>query len=148
MMFAFTVFWAYIAFSQYMLYWYGNIPEETGWYLRRQETFTWGAWGFFLIFGHFAVPFLFLLSRHVKRRRATLAIGAVWLLVVHWADLYYIVMPQLNDGLVHPFRMLDVTIFLAMGGVYVASTALFLRRHSLIASKDPKLREALAFHNV
>ncbi len=148
MMFAFTVFWAYIAFSQYMLYWYANIPEETGWFLRRQAIFTWGAWGFFLVFGHFVVPFLFLLSRHVKRRRATLAIGASWMLIVHWCDLYYLVMPQVNDGLVFPFSMLDVTIFIAMGGVYLASTAWILRRNKLLAVNDPKLPEALAFHNV
>lgn len=148
MVFAFTVFWAYVAFSQYMLYWYANIPEETGWYLRRQEIFGWGAWGFFLLFGHFAVPFLFLLSRHVKRRRATLAIGCAWMLVVHWCDLYYLVMPQISDGKEFPFTMLDVTIFLAMGGVYLASTAWWLRQHALIPVKDPKLPEALAFHNV
>jgi hypothetical protein len=148
MMFAFTVFWAYIAFSQYMLYWYANIPEETAWFLRRQQIPEWGAWGFFLIFGHFAVPFLFLLSRHVKRRRATLALGAAWMLVVQWCDLYYIVMPQLGDGRVFPFSLVDVTIFLAMGGVYLATTAFFLRRHPLLAVRDPRLPEALAFHNV
>jgi hypothetical protein len=148
MMFAFTVFWAYIAFSQYMLYWYSNIPEETGWYLRRQEIFAWGAWGFFLVLGHFAVPFLFLLSRHVKRRRATLALGASWMLVVHWCDLYYLVMPNLNHGLEFPFTMLDVTIFLAMGGVFLAATAWLLGRSPLLALRDPKLPEALAFHNV
>jgi len=148
MIFAFTVFWAYIAFSQYMLYWYSNIPEETGWYLRRQQIFGWGAWGFFLLFGHFVVPFLYLLSRHVKRRRATLALGAAWMLVVHWCDMYYLVMPNLNHGLVFPFTMLDVTIFLAMGGVFLASTAWILGRSPLIALRDPKLPEALAFHNV
>jgi len=148
MIFAFTVFWAYIAFSQYMLYWYSNIPEETGWYLRRQQTFGWGAWGFFLLFGHFVVPFLFLLSRHVKRRSATLALGAAWMLVVHWCDLYYLVMPNLHHGLEFPFTMLDVTVFLAMGGVYLASTAWNLGRSPLLAMRDPKLPEALAFHNV
>lgn len=148
MIFAFTIFWAYIAFSQYMLYWYANIPEETGWFLRRQESFTWGAWGFMLIFGHFAVPFLFLLSKHVKRRRATLALGAGWVLVMHWCDLYYLVMPQVSNGEVFPFRMLDVTMFLAMAGVYLASTAWILSRHPLVAVRDPRLHESLAFHNV
>jgi hypothetical protein len=131
-----------------MLYWYSNIPEETGWYLRRQQIFGWGAWGFFLLFGHFVVPFLFLLSRHVKRRRGTLALGAAWMLVVHWCDLYYLVMPNLGHGLEFPFSMLDVTVFLAMGGVYIASTAWNLGRSPLLALRDPKLPEALAFHNV
>ena len=147
MVFAFTVFWAYVAFSQYMLYWYANIPEETGWFLRRQEIFSWGAWGFFLVFGHFVVPFLFLLSKHVKRRKTTLAIGASWMLIVHWCDLYYIVMPQLFDGLVFPFHLLDVSLFLTLGGIYLCTTAWFLKRHSLVAVKDPRLPEALAFHN-
>ena len=147
MVFAFTVFWAYVAFSQYMLYWYGNIPEETAWYLRRQEIFTWGAWGFFLVFGHFAIPFLFMLSKHVKRKKTTLAIGASWVLIVHWCDLYYIVMPQLLDGKEFPFHMMDVTIFLTVGGIYLVSTSWFLGRSSLLAKKDPRLPEALAFHN-
>ena len=147
MVFAFTVFWAYVAFSQYMLYWYANIPEETSWYLRRQEIFTWGAWGFFLVFGHFAIPFLFMLSKHVKRKKATLALGASWVLLVHWCDLYYIVMPQLLDGKEFPFHMMDVTIFLTVGGVYLVSTAWLLGRSSLLAKKDPRLPEALAFHN-
>jgi hypothetical protein len=147
MVFAFTIFWAYVAFSQYMLYWYGNIPEETGWYLRRQTTFTWGAWGFFLVFGHFAVPFLFLLSKHVKRRKTTLAVGAIWMLLVHWCDLYYLVMPQLMSGSEFPFQMIDVTIFLAMTGLYLITTAWFLGRAPLLAKCDSKLPEALAFHN-
>ena len=147
MVFAFTVFWAYIGFSQYMLYWYGNVPEETSWYLRRQAIPAWGIWGFFLVFGHFVAPFLFMLSKHVKRKRTTLAIGASWVLIVHWCDLYYLVMPQLHDGQKFPFQLMDVTIFLTMGGVYIASTAWFLRGHSLLAKKDPRLHEALAFHN-
>ena len=73
--FGFIVFWAYIAFSQYMLIWYANLPEETGWYERRQE----GAWmwaSLVLLVGHFFVPFLFLMSKHVKRRKGLLAAGA------------------------------------------------------------------------
>ena len=147
MVFAFTVFWAYVAFSQYMLIWYANIPEETGWYGRRQITFEWGAFGFFLIFGHFVVPFLFLLSKHVKRRKTTLAIGSAWMLIVHWCDLYYLVMPQLMDGKEFPFHMIDVTIFISMAGLYITTTAFFLGRAPLLAKKDPKLPEALAFHN-
>ena len=76
LLFAFTVFWAYIAFSQYMLIWYGNIPEETEWFLKRQ-TGDWTAISLMLLFGHFVLPFLLLISRHVKRRPIPLAIIGV-----------------------------------------------------------------------
>ncbi|HNX50712.1 MAG TPA: hypothetical protein PKL08_11140, partial [Thermoanaerobaculaceae bacterium] len=83
LLFAFTVFWAYIAFSQYMLYWYAAIPEETGWFVRRQSH-GWGWVGLKLVFGQFLLPFLALLSRTPKRRPRTLAVAAVWILLVHW----------------------------------------------------------------
>ncbi|HIA26985.1 MAG TPA: quinol:cytochrome C oxidoreductase [Planctomycetes bacterium] len=148
MMFAFTVFWAYIAFSQYMLIWYANIPEETVWYLRRQSTWLWGFWGWLMVLGHFLVPFLFLLSRHIKRRKTTLVVGAIWVLAMHWCDMYYLVMPQINGGGEFPFRMLDVTILIAMGGLYLIGMALALRGNSLVAEGDPKLPESLVFENV
>lgn len=147
MMFAFTVFWAYIAFSQYMLIWYANIPEETVWYLRRQETWLWGFWGWVMVLGHFLIPFLFLLSRHIKRRKTTLAVGAIWVLAMHWCDMYYLVMPQIAGGAEFPFRMLDVTIFIAMAGLYLIGMAVALRGNSLVAEKDPKLPESLVFEN-
>ncbi len=147
MMFAFTVFWAYIAFSQYMLYWYANIPEETIWFLRRQEIWMWGFWGWMLIVGRFFVPFLFLMSRHIKRKRLTLTIGALWMLAMQWADMYYLVMPQISDGKEFPFRMVDVTILIGMAGIFMIGLALSLRGHSLIAERDPRMPESLAFEN-
>jgi hypothetical protein len=147
MMFAFTVFWAYIAFSQYMLYWYANIPEETIWYLRRQSIWMWGFWGWMLIIGRFFVPFLFLMSRHIKRKRLTITIGAIWMLAMQWADMYYLVMPQISDGQEFPFKMVDVTVLIGLCGVYLIGLALSLRGHSLIAERDPRMSESLAFEN-
>ena len=147
MMFGFTIFWAYIAFSQYMLYWYANIPEETIWFLRRQGIWMWGFWGWMLIVGRFFVPFLFLMSRHIKRKRLTLTIGALWMLAMQWADMYYLVMPQISDGQEFPFKMVDVTIVVFMAGVYIIGLALSLRGHSLIAERDPRMPESLAFEN-
>ena len=147
MMFAFTIFWAYIAFSQYMLYWYANIPEETIWFVRRQSIWMWGFWGWLMVVGHFFVPFLFLVSRHIKRKRATIAFGAVWVLAMHWADMYYLVMPQISNGTEFPFKMVDITIPIGMGGLFIIGLALSLRGHSLIAEKDPRMAEALAFEN-
>ena len=147
MMFAFTVFWAYIAFSQYMLYWYANIPEETAWFLRRQENMLWGSWGWLLIIGRFLIPFLFIMSKHVKRSRPILAVAAIWVLIMQWADMYYLVMPQINGGEEFPFTMVDVTIPIGFLGLFLIGLALSLRGHSLIAEKDPRMPESLAFEN-
>ena len=74
LLFAFIVFWAYIAFSQYMLIWYANIPEETGWFLKRQTGAGSGV-SLALLFGHFVLPFLVLLPRYVKRRPTAAGVG-------------------------------------------------------------------------
>lgn len=145
LIFAFIVFWTYIAFSQYMLIWYGDIPEETTWYLRRQ-TGEWATLSWFLLIGHFVVPFLALISRIPKRQKGALALGAVWVLFVHYVDLYYLVMPHASEGKV-PLHILDLTCFLGIGGFYVAAFANRLRNRSLIPIKDPRLAESLAFEN-
>lgn len=146
--FAFMVFWTYTAFSQYMLIWYANIPEETGWYLRRQTEGTgWITFSLFYFAAHFFVPFFFLLSRHVKRSSRALSIGAGWVLFVHWIDMYYLVMPQVRPESPLP-QPIDIGIFLAMGGLFVAGVVFWLSRASLLARRDPRLIESLAFENV
>ena len=94
-MFAFVVFWTYIAFSQYMLYWYANIPEETAWFLKR-TTAGWDTVAWSLIIFHFILPFLILLPRATKRIAPVLAVMAAWLLVVHWVDLWWVAMPAME----------------------------------------------------
>jgi hypothetical protein len=92
LMFGFIVFWTYITFSQYYLIWYANIPEEIGWYLHRMQ----GGWeniGLFIAVGHFILPFWVVMSRHTKRNRTVLGVAAVWMLVMHFVDLYFVVMP-------------------------------------------------------
>ncbi len=145
LVFAFIVFWAYIAFSQYMLIWYANIPEETVWFLKRQEG-QWEAWSWLLLLGHFIVPFLALISRIPKRRKPALLVGAGWMLLMHWVDLYYIVMPHASEGIV-PLSLLDLTAWLGVGGLFVAATATRLRGRSLVPKGDPRLGESLAFEN-
>ncbi len=117
-MFAFTVFWAYIAFSQYMLIWYGNIPEETEWFLKRQ-TGGWTAISLTLLFGHFVLPFLMLISRHVKRRPMLLAVIGVYVAVMCWVDMYWLVIPEFSPGVAR-FGLLDVLVYLGMAGIYSA----------------------------
>ena len=94
-MMAFVIFWTYIAFSQYMLYWYANLPEEIVWFTKRfsggWETVAWS-----LLIFNFVLPLLILLPRATKRIAPALAVMAVWLLVMHWVDLWWIAMPAMH----------------------------------------------------
>ncbi|UCG34417.1 MAG: hypothetical protein JSU68_07205 [Phycisphaerales bacterium] len=146
LIFAFVVFWAYIAFSQYLLIWYANIPEETVWFLHRQDG-DWGVMSLVLLFGHFVVPFLALISRRAKRRKASVAVTAVWVLSMHWLDIYWLVMPGVSEGHLG-LSLMDLTCFIGIGGLFVATAVLALREHSLIPARDPRLIESLTFENV
>ena len=141
----FIIFWGYMAFSQYLLIWYANIPEESVWYLARQN----GPWAWVsvaLLFGHLLIPFLGLLSREMKRKKILLGGWAVWMLVVHWGDLYWLVMPTFSPGRL-PFGLLDVCCMIAVGSLYLAGLFWSLRSRALIPKKDPRLQESLAFEN-
>jgi hypothetical protein len=144
-LFAFVIFWGYIAFSQYLLMWYANIPEETVWYQVRQS----GLWlwvSLVLLFGNLLIPFFGLLSRHVKRRRWLLAFWAVWLLVMHWTDLSWLIMPEFSPrGL--PLGPIDVCLFLGIGGVYLAGALEVAGQNALLPLADPRLDESLVFEN-
>lgn len=94
LLFTFVVFWTYTNFSQYMLIWYANLPEETRWFADRAEG-GWGAIGTILVFGHFFIPFAFLLSRHIKRNTVALSLGAIFLLVIHCFDMQFLILPSL-----------------------------------------------------
>lgn len=145
LLFAFVFFWGYIAFSQYMLIWYGNIPEETMWYQLRQE----GGWfwvSMLLLFGHLLIPFMGLLSRYPKRRKSFLFFWAVWLFMMHYVDIYWLVMPHYRELQV-PFHLVDAGCFLGMGGVFIAGLAFIARGCSLVPAKDPRLGESLTFEN-
>ena len=91
--FTFTFFWGYIAFSQYMLIWYANMPDETQWFLPRQIG-PWMVVSFILLFGHLLIPFAGLLSRHTKRRLGILKFWALWILAAQFIDLFYVIMPN------------------------------------------------------
>ena len=144
-LFAFTAFWAYIAFSQFFLMWYANLPEETIWYKARLE----GSWlpvSLLLMAGHFVIPFFFLMGRTVKRKGATLAVGGAWLLGMHFVDLYWQVMPTLHPEGLRP-SLLDVAALLAVGGCFVAAASWLMRRQALVPLRDPRLAESLTFEN-
>ncbi|MGD9765305.1 MAG: quinol:cytochrome C oxidoreductase [Candidatus Binatia bacterium] len=146
LLFGFTVFWAYIAFSQYFLIWYGNIPEETAYYMHRSHG-SWAAMGKVLIFGHFVVPFFFLMPRAVKRSVPLLVSAAVWLLIMHFADVYWCVMPVYSaDGA--RVGAVDVAALLAVGGFFMAAFGWISSRRALVPVGDPRLEESLSFENV
>ncbi|MFC1757779.1 quinol:cytochrome C oxidoreductase [Planctomycetota bacterium] len=158
-LFAFVVFWAYIAFSQYMLVWYANLPEETAWYNARQQSGWWVGVSVLLLVGHFIVPFWALLSRRSKRHRGWLAIVAAWVLFMHWVDVYYLVGPPSHhfhahvDSLGHdanssPLHVTDISLLVGIGGVFLWATLISMDRASLIPKRDPQIAESLAFENI
>ena len=144
LMFAFNVFWTYIAFSQYMLIWYADIPEETFWIMNRME----GTWIYFsigLIFIHFIIPFMILLPRSSKTNPNLVMFMAMWLLYAHAYDLYWIIMPTyFKDGFVFSWNELGFLIFafgiIALVFNYMAS------KFNLVPVGDPKLERGLHFH--
>ncbi len=143
LLFAFVVFWAYIAFSQFMLIWYGNIPEETSWILRRTAD-GYGVIGLVLLFGHFIVPFAVLLPRSIKRSPGTLLYPALWLLLMHYVDLYWLVMPEFGAATPH---LVDIVLFFGLGALWLSGAARLASRHALAPQKDPRLVESLTFEN-
>ena len=146
MLFGFVVFWAYIGFSQFMLIWYANIPEETFWFDLRWHH-GWKPVSIFLAVAHFAVPFFFLISQPVKRSRIALPLGAVWMLLMHYVDIYWLVMPSLREAGFSP-NLLDLTCWLGVGGLFLAVLGRLMSRKALVPVKDPRLAESLAFESV
>jgi hypothetical protein len=146
LLFAFTAFWAYIAFSQFFLMWYANLPEETIWFKARLQG-SWMQASLFLMAGHFVAPFFYLMGRTVKRKGVTLAAGGAWLLAMHFVDLYWQIMPTLHPEGLRP-SALDVAALVTVGGCFVAAASWLLRRQALVPLRDPRLAESLAFENV
>jgi hypothetical protein len=145
LLFGFTAFWAYIAFCQFFLMWYANLPEETIWYKARLEG-SWTAVSLLLMAGHFGAPFFYLMGHSVKRRGSTLAVGGVWLLTMHYVDIYWQVMPTLHPEGIRP-SVLDLAALVTVGGCVVGVAGWLMRRRALVPLRDPRLAESLAFEN-
>lgn len=145
LMLAFTIFWAYIGFSQYMLIWYANIPEETVYFLRR-NTESWQILSTALVVGHFFVPFLLLLPNLGKKKPAFLCGVAIWILLMHLMDIYVIVLPAVHKAGFSPSWM-DFFSLLAVGSTLAA---VFLKRLGdapLWPLRDPRLPQSIALKN-
>jgi len=141
LIYGFNVFWAYVTFSQYFLIWYANIPEETMWYLQHFAG-KWHYFGWIIPLSHFAFPFLAFMSRHAKRNLPFHAFMMVWFLVVHFVDLYWIIMPNALPSGPH-FGVREVVLILAMGGLYLGLFFNRMKSVSLYPVKDPRLDESL-----
>lgn len=147
LLFGFVIFWGYIAFSQYMLIWYANIPEETVYYLARQ-TNGWAPVSLALLLGHLLIPFFGLLPRAAKRQKWPLAFWCVWLMVFHWIDMYWLVMPSLAPGEAPPLSLIDPLLLAGLGCLYLASAVRTTGDRALVPLSDPRLGESLAFENI
>ena len=144
---AFTLLWAYFSVSQLIILWSGNIPEEAKWYARRLST-SWKMVGLILVLFHFALPFLVLLARNLKRNPRRLIWLAVWVIIMRYVDLYWLMGPELHGSIndaSRPFTMhwLDIVMWFAIGGIWLWFWAGELRKRPLLPLKDPFLEEAL-----
>ena len=145
LLFGFVIFWAYIAFCQYFLIWYANFPEETEWYVTR-ESGIWNTLSWSLVFGHFVAPFVLLLFRAPKRSPFWLGFIAVWILVFHYIDFYWLIMPALHPEGVKP-DWLDASLLLTLAFTCGAIVARACQTRPLIPIGDPRLSESLALRN-
>ncbi len=157
LMFAFTVFWAYIAFSQYFLIWYANIPEETQFFAIRNTNGWWYA-SLGLVFGHFVLPFLLLLRRNAKRDVNTIMKLAGLVICVHILELYWMIIPErgrsLYDFSSAPDSLtflrdigFDILAFVTFAGIYGFFLLRNLGKQSLYPCGDPRLEESINLAN-
>ena len=150
LLFAFTVFWGYIAFSQFFLIWYANITEETRFFLQRNTDF-WNTYTIlFLVVGHFFIPFLMLLIQQAKKNFIYICAAAIWTLCMHVLDVYWIIIPERGPSLTHGEVMTipgaiwyDIIAFLAVGGIFGFCLLKQLGTASLFPCRDPRLDESL-----
>ncbi len=141
LLFAFTMVWAYLSFSQFLIIWSANLPEEIPWYQHRMSH-GWEYIGLALVAFHFAVPFIVLLSRRSKRNAAILAGMALWLIAARFLDLFFMIGPEAYpNGLA--FHWLDVAAPVGLGGVWVALFLSNLKSRPLLPLRDAGLENAL-----
>lgn len=155
LIFGFTLFWIYIAFSQFLLIWYGNIPEETEWFYHRQES-GWAWVSIALVLLHWILPFMGLMSMYVRRRPGIIAFWAAYLLVMHYVDVFWMIMPEAHAAvpMVAPASITPMTVLssvlcvLGMVGLMFGLVLRVADGTKVIAVRDPRLAESMAFENV
>jgi len=143
---AFTIFWAYAAFFQLLLIWIANKPEEVSFYVER----THGAWAgvsVLLALSKFVVPFFVLLNYRLKRNPKRLSVMAGWLLVAHYIDVHWLVVPA-RYSTSFPYHIVDLGALLAVGGAAVAFGAYRAKGRRVLPVNDPSIEKALAYESV
>jgi len=139
-MLTFIMLWAYFAFSQWLIIWAGNLPEEITWYYRRLHG-GWGFVGLFLVIFHFAVPLALLLSRPFKRDITRLVWLAAWLLCAHYVDLFWIIEPNFSRSF--SVTWADILVPFAMGGLWLAYFCRNLSSWPLVPAYDVYAKQVL-----
>jgi hypothetical protein len=140
----FSIFWAYIAFSQFMLIWYANLPEETEFFIMRSQN-GWLWISFSLLIFRFIVPFLALLPRGAKRTDGHVLLVSTIVLIMQYVDIYWMVYPNFFDGHV-TFGFWEIGVFAGFAGIFLLTIFSFWSKHSLVPLKDPRLHEAINHH--
>jgi hypothetical protein len=155
-MFAFTFFWGYVTFSQFMLLWYASLPETTTWMSRRGATTMdhppgygneWKPWALVVTVGCFLLPFPGLLSRIVKRNRKAVTFWACWLLVFQFCNIFWIVMPEMRAGFPR-VPAIELASLVGIGGVCLLVWLRLTAKHKIRPVNDPRVFESAAFVNV
>lgn len=141
-MLGFTLFWAYIAFSQFMLIWYANLPEETIFFVHRMEG-SWAVMSILLILLKFVLPFLALLPRWAKRDYNYISIICVLIIATQFLDMHWLIYPNFDSVNVQ-LNVFDVLIFLGFLGAFGLTYTRYLSKHSLIPMSDPYVEESAA----
>jgi hypothetical protein len=142
LLFAFINFWAYIAFSQFLLIWYANLPDETIWFITRWKN-GWEVVSILLIIVHFVVPYVALLTQDSKMDLKRLKLMAIWILFAHLLDLYWLVMPSYSEKVSLSWTDLAFPVFIV--GLAIIVMAYKMKRNNVIAIGDPKLERGLSF---
>jgi hypothetical protein len=141
LLFAFNMLWAYFAFSQLLIIWSGNQPEEISFYRSRLNG-QWGVVAVIVLLFSFAIPFLLLLSRDVKRTASVVSKIAVWMIFMRLVDLYWMTKPEFTASAVPGW--LDLVVPIALVGLWLGVFAMNLKQRPLLPLGDPRLSEALA----
>ena len=142
LMLALVMLWAYFSFSQFLIIWAGNLPEEIPYYLARLQ----GGWKYLslvLVFGHFILPFCLLLSADLKKRPNLLARVAWFIIAIRLYDLIWLIAPGFNQG-AFPISLANVGIPLLLAGGWLFLFAGQLRKHALLPVNDPYFKNMLA----
>jgi hypothetical protein len=155
LLFGFNCFWAYVSFSQFFLIWYAGIPEEAEFYHLRWSEGPWKTVSIAIALLHFVVPFVFLMSREIKRRLTFLKVGAALLAVMHVVEMYWLILPnhaaatgvEAREAHALAPHALDLLCLLGVGGIYAAAVLYRMAQHPVVALGDPRLDRSAHFEN-